>query len=93
MFLLSNVIFTLVNILPLYGKKTRFGVSDVIKKAIVFFRDGNGLEIVKQEELMVCFEGGGGHVTVSVCEGDLTDVEIETREWDYHVRGFMKDIG
>jgi hypothetical protein len=81
-----------VNILPRYGKKTRLGSLDVIQQAIIFFRDGNGMEIVKQEDEVVCFEGGGGHVTVTVCEGKMTDVEIVTREWDYQVKEFMREL-
>lgn len=41
---------------------------------------------------MVCFEGGGGHVTVVACENEETEIEIETREWDYQVKKFLGKI-
>jgi len=51
------------------------------------------LEITEQNASTVCFEGGGGHVTIIVCPGELTDVDLETREWDYQVKKFMENIG
>ena len=36
---------------------------------------------------------GGGHVFVTANEGPKTEVDIETRGWDYQVKQFMGRIG
>lgn len=73
-----------------YGKKTRLKPPEVIERALSFFGEGGvGLEIVERSEEMVCFEGGGGRVTIIACLNDETDVDMETREWDYQVKRFM----
>jgi hypothetical protein len=43
---------------------------------------------------MVYLVGGGGHVQVMALphEGEKTDVDIQTREWDYDVKQFLKGI-
>ncbi len=47
----------------------------------------------EQDECCVTFEGGGGHVSVAICEkGKGSEVELETREWDYQAREFMAKI-
>ncbi len=41
----------------------------------------------------ITFEGGGGHVSVTASqEGDKTELVLETREWDYHVKTFMRQV-
>ncbi|MGA9351057.1 MAG: hypothetical protein WBW48_19945 [Anaerolineae bacterium] len=55
----------------------------------------------EQGEGCVRFEGGGGYVFVQVCEkgpalsgveGRGSEVGLETREWDYQVKQFMRKI-
>jgi hypothetical protein len=42
----------------------------------------------------VHFEGGGGHVSVTVSLADRkTSVDLATREWDYFVKLFARKIG
>ena len=55
---------------------------------------GLGLELIERTDCCVSFEGSGGHVTISAarCEPDTTEVDLETREWDYHVRRFMERL-
>jgi len=77
-----------------YAVKTKLKSDEVIERAIKFFgKGGVGLEVTEQNASTVCFEGGGGHVTIIVCPGELTDVDLETREWDYQVKKFMENIG
>jgi hypothetical protein len=58
-----------------------------------FGAGGLGLKLVRGEIGFLIFEGGGGHVTVTVCaQQDLTSVVIETREWEYHVHRFMQGL-
>lgn len=76
-----------------YGVETRQSSEKVIRKAKAYFgQDGLGLEIVEENPCCVYFKGGGGHVYVTSSTGEKTDVELETREWDYHVRRFMQII-
>jgi hypothetical protein len=76
-----------------YGKKTSLKPSEVIERAVKFFGEGGlGLKIVEEKQDMVCFEGGGGHVTITTCTNSETDVDLETVEWDYQVKEFMRKI-
>lgn len=76
-----------------YGTKTGLNTSEVIKKAVEFFGEGSlGLKITEKSDDRVCFEGGGGFVTVTACPNDKTDVDIETREWEHQVEKFIKKL-
>ena len=77
-----------------YGKESKLSPDKVMEKALEFFGPGGlGLEVEEQGEGCVTFEGGGGHVFVQACEGGKgSEVELETREWDYQVREFMGKI-
>lgn len=80
--------------MPMYSVKTKREPEGVISHAKDHFRDGLGLAVVSEDRCCIRFEGGGGHVEVSVVEGDGSDAEVlvETREWDYHVKRFLKQI-
>jgi len=41
---------------------------------------------------VIGFEGGGGHVLVSVTAQHPTTLELETREWDRQVTHFMERL-
>jgi len=75
-----------------YSVDTSLPPEAVIKEALAYFRDGLGLKVSSNEENTLCLEGGGGHVTLVVCPGAKTRVEIETREWDRAVRQFLSRI-
>jgi len=75
-----------------YGKETKLGTSEVLDKSEEYFGEGGlGLEPVSRDDCCISLVGGGGHVTVTVSEGEKTSVDLETREWDYHVKKFMTD--
>ena len=77
-----------------YGVTTKLSPEEIIRRAVVFFgKDGSGLEVIDQGRCCARFEGGGGHISVTVNEGDETEVELVTREWDYDVKQFMRQIG
>jgi len=58
-----------------------------------FGEGGLGLDAAEQGPCCVHFEGGGGYVSVMAGEGESkTTVDLETREWDYHVRQFMRAV-
>ena len=75
-----------------YGSKTKLRTSQVLAKAEEYFGAGGlGLEVTSRDECCLSLAGGGGHVTITVSEGQETSVDVETQEWDYQVREFMSD--
>lgn len=78
-----------------YGVETKLSPEEVLEKAKAYFGEGGaGLTLTEENDCCLTFEGGGGHVTVSVTNGeDKTDVELVTREWTYDARQFMRTIG
>ena len=75
-----------------YTKESKLEPEAVLRKAEEFFGAGGlGLQVIERNECCLSFEGSGGHVTVTAarCEPDKTEVDIETREWDYQVKEFM----
>ena len=77
-----------------YGVESRLKPEEVITKAREYFGEsGLGLSATDRDPCCVYFEGGGGHVSVTASEGDeKTQVDLETREWDYQVKHFMDEI-
>jgi hypothetical protein len=79
--------------MPRYGVETKLSPEEVIQRAVAFFgKEGVGLEVIDQGSCCASFEGGGGHVSVTVSQGEKTEVELVTREWDYDVKQFMRQI-
>lgn len=77
-----------------YGIETKLGAREAIEKATAYFgEEGLGLTVVEQDSCCVRFEGGGGHVSVTAGPGEKTStLDLETREWDYHVKRFMREL-
>ena len=76
-----------------YGLETDKSPEEVIDQAVGFFgREGIGLNITERKECCISFEGGGGHVFLTVSQDGKTDVELVTREWDYDVKRFVRQI-
>jgi hypothetical protein len=76
-----------------YGVDTKLSPEEVVQKAVDFFgENGVGLEVVDRSQCCARFEGGGGHVSVTVNQGDKTEVELVTREWDYDVKRFVRQV-
>jgi len=58
-----------------------------------FGPQGVGLEVSDEHDTYVTLLGGGGHVSVVACAGEKkTTLELETREWDYPVQQFMREV-
>jgi len=79
-----------------YGVETNLSAEEALQRAAAYFGVGGlGLDVVEQEGCFIRLEGGGGHVLVTANPGDkkATTVDLETREWDYHVKRFMAEIG
>jgi hypothetical protein len=76
-----------------YGVTTKLTPDQLIEKAVAFFgEDGVGLDVIEHSPCCARFAGGGGHVSVTVAAGEKTEVELVTREWDYDVKRFMREI-
>ena len=80
--------------MALYGVETKLSPEEVIEKAKVLFGEaGLGLEMVEKNPCCVTFTGGGGYVTVTASAKEKkTVVDLETREWDYDVKRFMRAL-
>ena len=77
-----------------YTVRTRLHPDEAVQRALAFFGEGGlGLAMERQEPCCLYFVGGGGHVQVTVKEGEKqTEVDLLTREWDYQVKQFMREI-
>ena len=75
-----------------YGTETDLDPSEVLDLVEEYFGEGGlGLEVTSSDDCCISLAGGGGHVTVTVTEGEKTVVDLETREWDYQVKRFMAE--
>jgi hypothetical protein len=76
-----------------YGVYTNKSTKEIIQQAVDFFgQDGVGLEVTDRSRCCASFVGGGGHVSVTVNDGEKTEVEVVTREFDYDVKQFVRQI-
>lgn len=66
----------------------------ILDKAIKYFVDEVGLKIAEQNSCCVTFNGGKvGYVTVTLAQEDKKfEVTIETREFEYWVKKFVKEF-
>ena len=74
--------------------KTKLKQEEVIDRLKKFFGKG-GLELEITEEAPQCltFEGGGGHVTATVCpEEGKTRINLVSQEWDSQVKKFASSL-
>lgn len=74
--------------------KTKLSPEEAIKRAVGFFGPGGyELEVKNQSPGCAYFEGSGGGVNVTACtEEKRTSVVLESREWDYQVKEFIRKI-
>jgi hypothetical protein len=81
-----------------YGIKSKLNPTEALEAAVAFFGpDGIGLTIQDQDENCATFIGSGGYVSVFTCEPEDdssagSELELETREWDYDVKRFMASL-
>jgi hypothetical protein len=73
------------------SKETKLSAEEIISLASDFFgKEGVGLEEKSRNDCCISFEGGGGHVSVTIGEGDRKQtVDVETREWEYQAKEFL----
>ncbi len=77
-----------------YSVKTKKDPEQVVEQAIDYFgEEGLGLLVTRQNPCCATLEGAGGYVSVTASQDEgRTEVKLETREWDYHVKRFMGQI-
>jgi hypothetical protein len=77
-----------------YSKTSKLQPAKAMQEAVHYFGPGGvGLDVQECTDDCARFEGGGGHVLVQVCEANAgSEVELETREWDYDVQRFLERI-
>ena len=77
-----------------YSKESALTHEEIVEKAAAYFGPAKlGLEIAEQKECCLLLQGGGGHVYLEVEKRESGSiVEIETREWDYQVKEFLKKV-
>jgi hypothetical protein len=80
--------------MPVYSVRTKKSPEEVVERARDYFGEGGlGLSVTVEDPCCITFEGGGGHVSVTASqEVDKTELVLETREWDYHVKTFMRQV-
>ena len=74
--------------------KTKLKQEEVIQRLKKYFgKGGLGLDITEEAPQCLTFEGGGGHVTATVCsaEGKIR-INLVTQEWEYQVKKFASSL-
>ncbi len=74
--------------------RTKLTEEDVINRLKKFFGEGGlGLALMEEGPQCLTFEGGGGHVTVTLCrENGKTRLTLVSQEWDYQVKRFVTGL-
>jgi len=83
---------THMEVLMRYETTTTLAPEAALAAAEQFFGGEFGLTIRQRGPQVIGFEGGGGHVLVSVTAERPTTLELETREWDRQVTHFMERL-
>ncbi len=74
--------------------KSKLKPEEVIKRAVKYFGPGGyGLKVEDKGGCCAEFEGGGGGVRVTAAEEKKgSTVDVESREWDFQVKEFLKKV-
>ncbi len=73
---------------------TKLSQVEVIQRLKTFFgKGGLGLDLTQEAPQCLTFEGGGGHVTATICseEGKIR-VNLVTQEWENQVKKFASGL-
>ncbi len=69
--------------------------KEILDKAVKYFVDNIGLKMTKRNDCCVYFEGEDqlGYVKVTLSQkGKKFEVDVESREFEYHAKKFVKDF-
>lgn len=73
---------------------TKLSQGEVIQRLKTFFgKGGLGLDLTEEAPQCFTFEGGGGHVTATICseEGKIR-MNLVTQEWENQVKKFASGL-
>ncbi len=73
---------------------TKLSQEEVIQRLKKFFgKGGLGLDLTEEAPQCLTFEGGGGHVTATICseEGKIR-MNLVTQEWENQVKKFASGL-
>jgi ribosomal protein RSM22 (predicted rRNA methylase) len=74
--------------------RTKLSQEEALKRLKRFFgKEGLGLDVTQEAPQCVAFEGGGGHVTATLCpeEGKIR-INLVTQEWENQVKEFASGL-
>ena len=72
--------------------ETKNNRETIINKAITYFEKA-GLKLIEQADCCIFFESSTGFVRVTLNEHeDKTEVEIESREYEYYAKDFINQF-
>jgi len=74
--------------------KTKLSQEEMIQRLKKFFgKGGLGLDLTEEAPQCLTFEGGGGHVTATMCseEGKIR-MNLVTQEWENQVKKFASGL-
>jgi hypothetical protein len=74
--------------------KTKLSQEEAMKQLKKFFgKGGLGLDVTEETPQCLTFEGGGGHVTATLCpEGGKICINLVTQEWENQVKKFASSL-
>ena len=74
--------------------KSKLSPKEAVERAVKFFGPaGYGMKVRESSEDGAAFEGGGGGVVVNASpEKKGSSVEIESHEWDFQAKEFIRKI-
>ena len=76
------------------ARQTPLSPGEIIERASKYFGKG-GQELTETQRNLCCisFEGVGGYVAVSIAdEGKHRTVDVESREFEYQAKQFLKKL-
>jgi len=74
------------------SKKTKSKSEEVMEKAVKYFSKELGLKVTDRSRCCAYFEGSGGYVRITITENGESDLEVESREWEYQAKEFLKRV-
>jgi hypothetical protein len=77
------------------GKQTKQTPQEVLAKAAAFFGPGGtGLNVIPRGPRVLEFTGNGNDFVLVQVEPteNGTDIDIQTREWDYDAKRFLSEF-
>ena len=74
--------------------RTKAAEKEVMEQLKNYFgKGGLGLELTEEGPQCLTFEGGGGHVTATLCQEEgKTRINLVTQEWDFQVKKFASSL-